>query len=582
MARVLQYQSRAEALQPPAISLDWLPSLNQRPLVPRGREPWFASAATHDLTPPAVAIDWFVQASEPVRRRVQFRREEIVSGPDESTFTVVAFDPANGFPWPQQSEPVRLKQQIVRSAIVSGAPDSLVGFNPANGFPWPQQSEPVRTRRQIDRSSIVSGWESSLFATFDPADGFPWQNTNLPVQLFRRRPNGLPGWFTSGQFQTDFSPALDGWVQPQSRHPGFKPNLYWRPWWVVDAQALTEAGVTPLVDVPDWTVRRSGNHTGKYDFDRLTKVKWSRFGPIGLDMFVEELIGTLNNEQMVSLYNAVMTGDTLPGSAASVGLAMASGNWVNQTGNTSYVDCQVVDDLAGTNPGATVRITLPRTAERDPNVRAGDVLGYVTTDGGENIPVTDYLDEKIGARIWWPSTTGIRPGWAADTTAAGHFIVSRSAGDPNFGTAGATGGSTTTTINVAGNIADHSAGTTGTASGTTGKSVTGITIDDCTLPDHDSHLHCLATSRCAAPALGGGTDVWAFPDLTSAEDTATESPALSHSAHSHGITEPNGGTGHDHSIGSHTHSTPALSHTGSWTVSVLPPYLVYVLIKRVD
>lgn len=93
---------------------------------------------------------------------------------------------------------------------------------------------------------------------------------------------------------------------------------------------------------------------------------------------------------------------------------VAQANWVDNGASCDHVIVKKADNCAGDNPtGSNVTVLLPKSAEQDPNVISGDVIGYKTADGSENVCVSDYLDSKIGAVKMWALTSGaIPPGWA--------------------------------------------------------------------------------------------------------------------------------------------------------------------------
>jgi hypothetical protein len=89
--------------------------------------------------------------------------------------------------------------------------------------------------------------------------------------------------------------------------------------------------------------------------------------------------------------------------------ATADFDWVDASPDP-YVDCTDNDGLG------SVRVYLPRIAEGDPNVRAGDQVFYKNYDAGSGVVAwcdSPYLDDKIGTVKFWPLASGtIPPGWA--------------------------------------------------------------------------------------------------------------------------------------------------------------------------
>jgi len=131
--------------------------------------------------------------------------------------------------------------------------------------------------------------------------------------------------------------------------------------------------------------------------------------------------------------------------------AKATGNW-KKTGPGQPLPrilCHPCanGDGGGEDTETDITVYLPVSAERDPNVVQGNVIGHMTGPTGWKICVTDYLDSKIGTiRMWYGQIDDIPPGWAlCDGTGGtidlrGRFIVGYESGDDDYGTIGATGG----------------------------------------------------------------------------------------------------------------------------------------------
>jgi len=130
--------------------------------------------------------------------------------------------------------------------------------------------------------------------------------------------------------------------------------------------------------------------------------------------------------------------------------AKAKYNWSNQSGNGSYVECNPCADHEGANAdtGVAIRIYLPRATDTDPNVVAGQVIGYSKAANGISVAATGYLDDAIGTIKMWSKNTGDPPdGWSeCDGNGTGTilglegtFPVAKKSGDTDFGTVGDTG-----------------------------------------------------------------------------------------------------------------------------------------------
>lgn len=93
----------------------------------------------------------------------------------------------------------------------------------------------------------------------------------------------------------------------------------------------------------------------------------------------------------------------------------AKTNWVDNGANVDSVDVNPCADAEGTTPDAetTFTVLLPKTAERDPNVIADEIIAYELASDGTYVCTSDYLDDKIGTvKMWALGAAAIPPGWA--------------------------------------------------------------------------------------------------------------------------------------------------------------------------
>ena len=241
-----------------------------------------------------------------------------------------------------------------------------------------------------------------------------------------------------------------------------------------------------------------------------------------------------------------------------------------------YVRAKRCRDHAGTNEtGDTLKIWLPRAADQDPNVIAGDVL-LCGRAGGERAAVSDYLDLAVGSKIWWGATT-IPRGWACmDGTAnavgnggsglsvVDYFLLCTC----SAGQVGASGGSDTGVIlgsSIASLLSNHAADNTGYAA-------TGITI-----ADHPDHIHEVDCTCQLGTQTAPFTGPWAFTNQLGNDTTIQKTTGGGSLTLSHPVTEPNSGTGH-------RHTTPSYAHSGSGQInlSLVNPYKKLRLIERLD
>lgn len=100
--------------------------------------------------------------------------------------------------------------------------------------------------------------------------------------------------------------------------------------------------------------------------------------------------------------------------AGTMNWAKATANWSKQTGtNNHYVDCTMVsgrNDFTGDN--GPIRVYLPSGRQRDPNVRIGQIIGYVLDTNGEAIAVGDYGDDPVGTVKAWDRMDMVPGGWS--------------------------------------------------------------------------------------------------------------------------------------------------------------------------
>ena len=95
----------------------------------------------------------------------------------------------------------------------------------------------------------------------------------------------------------------------------------------------------------------------------------------------------------------------------TIAWAKAQAKWHNAVHNSSYVSAKLCTDKDGAGEtGAAFAVYLPRAGGGDPNVRSGDVVGYVTDANGKKICVTDCLDDRIGTVKMWNLSASVIPG----------------------------------------------------------------------------------------------------------------------------------------------------------------------------
>ena len=173
----------------------------------------------------------------------------------------------------------------------------------------------------------------------------------------------------------------------------------------------------------------------------------------------------------------VCVSDYLAGSGGVTYWGIAQHNWQDNLVDCPYVMVKLCEDCDGTNPtGDEIEVLLPRANDSDPNVIAGEVIGYLGASDGTYVCVTDYMDCRIRTgKLWTGAASDIPAGWATmDGTA-------------NSGPNGGSG------INV---NQKFLRGQTG-ASGNTGGEPNHTHVIEVTVPDHleqpfeHSHTHTL-------------------------------------------------------------------------------------------
>lgn len=158
--------------------------------------------------------------------------------------------------------------------------------------------------------------------------------------------------------------------------------------------------------------------------------------------------------QDVTFEGDIILPDDGTGDAKVLQWGKATAKWTNVagTGKKSYVTCTKVDGdgnaIAGEG-GGTITVYLPRTANRDPNVRTDDLITYAMDLAGDAVCTSDYLDDKIGTvKHWIGLIADIPPGWdlmdgtqgGSGKDARGRVPVCYREGDPDYGTIGGVGG----------------------------------------------------------------------------------------------------------------------------------------------
>lgn len=144
---------------------------------------------------------------------------------DTWTFDEVTFDPASGFPWPQQLEPTPHRTAMPVTATRTGGSGFAVDTPiPAVPNVLDAAHHPVPHRTFCPPPSIADGMESSLFTTvYDPAQGHSWPPQEQPVPHRR-----APGWTPNFSFLVieslfddpgdDFDPST-GFPWPPQQEP---------------------------------------------------------------------------------------------------------------------------------------------------------------------------------------------------------------------------------------------------------------------------------------------------------------------------------------------------------------------------
>lgn len=231
--------------------------------------------------------------------------------------------------------------------------------------------------------------------------------------------------------------------------------------------------------------------------------------------------------------------------------AKASGNWTN-TGTAawvSYVDCVLCSDYLGTEDpqGRTIRIYLPRSSTRDPNVRTGDVIQYTLGDDGRAYCATEVYDGKIGEQ------RDLLSGTAADYASGlrGWFLADGANGTVDldgpligYGYTGA-GDYATVGNSVSASFTATISGNGGTV--TTSSATTGVTVSA-----HTAHTHSIEHESIEA-ALSSLT-------ATSYAELSDDDAVNTYNRSSGGEGFPQD-TGHTHSLVANT--SPSTFNTSS-------------------
>ena len=128
----------------------------------------------------------------------------------------------------------------------------------------------------------------------------------------------------------------------------------------------------------------------------------------------------------------------------------ATSNWVNITGNGSFVQTNPSDDKLGTtiDETQTVNIDLPRNGSlEDPNIVEGAIIAAIQSVNGNWVCIGDYLDGTIAksVQVWAGDPDDLaadKPGWDAWTVPQERFLAGYKCGSSLYGATGCTGGFT--------------------------------------------------------------------------------------------------------------------------------------------
>lgn len=182
----------------------------------------------------------------------------------------------------------------------------------------------------------------------------------------------------------------------------------------------------------------------------------------------------------------------------------AKADWVNVAGGAawvSYVDVEVVRDHIGTAAPIvrTVRVYLPRSTTRDPNVRTNDIIAFQIDRSGTAFCTSEVYDGKIGEirdlGLGEDPTDYPMRGWdiadgggGTDNLSGDNSILYGYTGAGVYtGTAGTTAVAHSFTATISGNG--------GTVALTIASAVTGITVNEHT--DDTAHVHTMSGSDVA-------------------------------------------------------------------------------------
>jgi hypothetical protein len=259
-------------------------------------------------------------------------------------------------------------------------------------------------------------------------------------------------------------------------------------------------------------------------------------------------------------------------------------------GGMAVVICKEADDYKGngTTGNDDITIYLPVGPSEDPNIEKNDVIMFFDMPDGVFV-APGYGDFRIGTirqdingdkgtRGWGvmngTENAKTNGGSALDLATNGVFLRQWPAVANNKSTGGAATDSVTvgshsgSAVDSAVTVATHGAGTSGTGGAHT------HTTDDATLAPHAAHDHAIPTDNIA---IGDGSSGTALVGNTALTGTRI----LSHAAHDHETDDP----------GTHTHTTPALSHTitgssalshAAVTVDTVPPFIYVANLERLN
>ena len=288
---------------------------------------------------------------------------------------------------------------------------------------------------------------------------------------------------------------------------------------------------------------------------------------------LKELLG--NPDRELSHRGAVQfTGKVAVPSGESARWAVAQNNWdyagslPSAGGKMGYVMCRECDNSFGSNTVGKdlIKAYLPAPPGMDPNVVKGHVIAFFGAPGSEFVS-PGYGDQRVGGVVLDVDGTRRKKGWAVmDGTLNGkvyggtgvdlrdRFPRQWSTSSQNQTTGGAATDSFTVGSHSGGSldsavaISTHGSGTSGATSGH--------------FPDHTHEV-----DNTATVAAGSGT-----PQAVA---------SLNHTGNLVSTPTPN----------THTHTTPALSHTvtgssalshGAVSVDTVPPFMYFAYLERLN